>query len=775
MLKRLIWLSMDFPKATLLVIALLTVAFGSQFTKIKIDTDPENMLAADQPDRALYNEVKKRFSIHDLIVVGITDEAGMFRPEALQRFARVVDGIVKISGVITDDVISLTTTNDVRSKTGLLEVRRIMHQIPADATAAEQLRNAIADNPLLSDKVASADGSGLAVYVPIASKDQADRIGAEIETIAKAELAPEQRYYLAGLPIAEDRFGYEMFIQMGLMSPASGMMIFLLLWFMFRKVTLVLPVMAVAMFSVAWGMGLLIGFGFTVHIMSSMIPVFLMPIAVLDSVHILSDFYDRYPAIGDRREALRQSIGELYTPMLFTSLTSSVGFASLMLAPIPPVQVFGAFVAVGILIAWLLTVTLLPASIMLVREDKLQAALGHLQAGNSRLGRGLQIFGRFAFRKASSIALISALVLVAGAWGITRTVVNDNPVNWFAESHELRIADKEMNQRFGGTYMAYLVLQGETEDAMKRPDVLDYMVKLQRTLEADPQVGKTSSLADIVGQVGYVLHDADPAWRKVPDTQDELAQYLFLYLMSGDAGDLDDFVDYDYRSANIWVQMKQGDNQVMSRVLTRAARHVEANPLPHGVTMQWSGLTYINKVWQDLMVVGMMKAILGGFLAVLVLMMLLFRSVSLGVVSMLPLTFAITLSYGLLGYAGKDYDMPIAVCSSLALGLSIDFAIHFTQRFRACLARVGDDLARANVEMFGETARAIVRNALVIAIGFSPMMLSHLGPYRTVGIFFVMLMTFSSVVTLGLLPGLLKLSHNRLWSSGPMPQPQVVK
>jgi hypothetical protein len=767
MLKRLIALSMDFPKSTLIVTFLLTILFSTQFVKIHIDTDPENMLSADQPDRVLYNEIKKNFGIHDLIVFGVTDEAGAFRPATLKKVARIIDGILKIPGVITDDVVSLTTTNDVRAKAGLLEVRRIMHQIPNDAAGSEALRAAIADNPLLSDKLASADGTGLAIYIPIVAKDQAHRIGGEIKKLARAELKEGQQFYLAGLPIAEDSFGTEMFNQMGIMSPVSGMMIFLLLWFLFRKVTLILPVMAVAMFTVVWGMGSLIGLGFTVHIMSSMIPVFLMPIAVLDSVHILSDFYDRYPAIGDRRETLRQTINKLYTPMLYTSLTSSVGFASLMLAPIPPVQVFGAFIAIGIMVAWLLTLTFIPASIMLIREDKLKAALGHIKSGDSRLAQWLQRFGQFAYRRAGVIAVTATLILATGFWGISRTVVNDNPVNWFSESHELRIADNVMNKLFGGTYMAYLVLEGTTDDDMKRPEVLDYMVKLQRTLDADPAVGKTSSLADIIGQVGYVLHDSDSAWRKVPDNREELAQYLFLYQMSGDVGDLDNFVDYTYRSANIWVQMKQGDNRIMARVQDRVTQYTTTNPPPDGITLEWSGLTYINKVWQDLMVTGMMKALLGGFVAVLVLMIILFRSVSLGMLSMLPLTFAITLSYGLAGFLGKDYDMPIAVCSSLALGLSIDFAIHFIQRCRACLTQTGGDLDKANQLLFGETARAIVRNALVIAIGFLPMVLSPLGPYKTVGVFFALLMIFSSLTTLGLLPGLLKITQKYWWENKP--------
>jgi predicted RND superfamily exporter protein len=240
--------------------------------------------------------------------------------------------------------------------------------------------------------------------------------------------------------------------------------------------------------------------------------------------------------------------------------------------------------------------------------------------------------------------------------------------------------------------------------------------------------------------------------------------------MSGDPGDLDNFVDYDYRYANIWVQMKRGQNQDMARVEKAVTTHMAEHPPPAGITVRWSGLTYINKVWQDLMVVGMRDAVLGGFLAVFGLMVILFRSVLLGLISMLPLTFAIVLSYGLVGLAGKNYDMPIAVCSSLALGLSIDFAIHFIQRFRARI-RENPDLDAANRYMFGEPGRAIARNALVIVLGFLPMVLATLTPYKTVGAFFALLMTVSALTTLILLPGLLRMVSGRLLTTNAAGEP----
>ena len=594
------------------------------------------------------------------------------------------------------------------------------------------------------------------IYIPIGKKDQSYRISKEIERILKKELAPEQKYYLAGLPVAEDTFGHEMFVQMGITAPLAGFFIMILLFLLFRKGVFVIPPMMDAMLAVCWAMGLLIGLGFTVHIMSSMIPIFLMPIALLDDIHILSDFFDRYPSIRDRRKTIIATMKDLYRPMFFTSITSAVGFGSLALADIPPVRVFGLFVAFGIMAAWLFSHTIVPAIIMLMNEEKLTAFLERRHNKRSFLDRTLKGLGDFAFAKTKIILLGAAIVLAIGMIGIKQIQINDNPVKWFKPGHKIRIADKVMNKFFGGTYMAYLVVEGDEEDAIKRPQVLSYIDKLQSHLENLKIVGKTSSIADVVRRINYVLHDENESFDSVPKRQDEIGQYLFLFSMTGDPNDLDNFIDYGSQKANIWVQMKGGENIQMREVEASTYEFTKRNPPPTGITIKWSGLTYINKVWQNLMVFGMLKAILGSFSVVFLLMVLEFRSVRLGIISMLPLTFAIICSYGLVGLLGKDYDMPIAVCSSLSLGMAIDFAIHFLQRFKAGYKKYNNAEA-TNTYMFQEPARAITRNAIVITFGFLPLLGATLTPYITVGTFFATLMMFSFLTTLILLPAVMRL------------------
>jgi outer membrane lipoprotein-sorting protein len=210
--------------------------------------------------------------------------------------------------------------------------------------------------------------------------------------------------------------------------------------------------------------------------------------------------------------------------------------------------------------------------------------------------------------------------------------------------------------------------------------------------------------------------------------------------------------------------MRAGENSAVQSVVDAAADFLKGNPPPEGIETGWAGLSYVNVVWQDRMVRGMGRALLGSFVTVFLMMVLLFRSPLWGLVSMLPLTGTILFIYGMLGWTGRDYDMPVAVLSSLTLGLSIDFAIHFIQRSRQIHRETGS-FEETMTRTFGGTGRAIFRNMMVLAIGFVPMFFASLTPYVTVGLFFFLIMVVSGVVTMLLLPAIAALRPEIFYTS----------
>jgi predicted RND superfamily exporter protein len=811
------------------------------------------MLPADQSARVFHNDVKRDFTLYDMVVVGIVndeDPDGVFNPASLARLHELTRGIERIDGVIRQEVLSLSTVDNIaQGGPGVVRFEWLMNVPPETREEARAIRDAAQRIPTIAGTLLSEDAKAVGVYVPIEEKSESHRIATEIEEII-AGFDGDEQYFITGLPVAEDTFGVEMFKQMGIAAPLAGLLVFLLMWFFFRSLTLVVAPMIVAMVTVIATMGLLIGFGFPVHIMSSMIPIFLMPIAVVDSVHLLSEFADLYPRIGDREKTVRIVMENLFTPMLYTSLTSAAGFASLALAPIPPVRVFGVFVAIGIILAFLLTVTFIPAYIGRLSP----ASIAGLQAVEAHerhfLARGVALLGPKAVSAAKVTAAVTFIVLLISAVGIARIQINDNPVRWFRRNHDIRVADRVLNEHFGGTYNAFLVLEassGSDEDhavadaiglALERaaaagdldlkaeweelhqaavaaphtehldalvdavfskldeanegeaelwdevlvalegaqseaklfqsPRALEFVAGLQEELTRSGLVGKSNSVADIVKTVHRELREGDTGYFTVPGTPAAVAQTLLSYQSSHRPDDLWHFLTPDYRAVNIWLQLKSGDNQDMVRVTEHVDRYLESNGPPDGASVGWAGLTYLNVVWQNDMVNGMLKALLGSFVVVFIMMLVLFRSLPFAILAMLPLSVTIAFIYGLIGLVGKDYDMPIAVLSALTLGLSVDFAIHFLQRARVIHAQTRN-WSQTVQGLFGEPARAIARNAVVIAVGFVPLLASPLLPYNTVGLFLAAIMAVSCMVTLVLLPGVMDLLQKRLFGGGAEP------
>ncbi|MDH4126176.1 MAG: efflux RND transporter permease subunit [Gammaproteobacteria bacterium] len=825
------------PKLIYTLVLLAVVVLGAFIARIQIDTDPENMLPATQADRLFHNAIEDRFTLHDAIVIGMVNEKdpnGIYNVASLAALHSLTQAILALDGVIAPDLMSLAVTDNIDQQgPGTIRFEWMMRDAPATSSAALEIRDKVSRLPLLLDTLVSGDGKAAAIYVPIASKDLSYPLSIEIRALMD-KIDTDDAFHITGLPVAEDTFGHDMFVQMGISAPLAGLMIYLLMLYFFRSVPLVIVPMLVALATIVMTMGLMIGSGFTVHIMSSMIPIFLMPIAVVDSVHVMSEFADRYRPGDDARQIISEIIDHLFTPMLFTSLTSAVGFLSLLLTPIPPVQIFGAFVAFGILLAFVLTIVLIPAYVVRMNPAALAklAARSKTPHTDTLLARLLRLGGRFAIRRAKLITGITVLLIAISIAGVSRIDINDNPVRWFKANNAIRVADRVLNEHFAGTYDAFFVLTHRDPDArsefiasveallanlpqpaagllrellydrddasdyygtliaaiedalfaadaasvdtlenvlalaeaaqrdskyFQRPDILQRIADIQRVLADSGYVGKTNALTDVVKVVNRELRGGSDDEYRIPATAAAVAQTLLQYQSSHRPQDLWHMVTPDFSSTAIWLQIKSGDNQDMSQVVEFLDNYLAANPLPANIEARWAGKTFINVVWQNTMVSGMLMSLLGAFAFVFVMMAFLFRNPKLGLLAMVPLSVTILGAYGLIGWIGKDYDMPIAVLSSLTLGLSVDFAIHFIERTRDFLRSSGSfEVARQ--KMMEEPARAIARNAIVIAIGFTPLFFAPLVPYITVGAFMAGIMTLSGVTTLFLLPALISLA-----------------
>jgi hypothetical protein len=402
--------------------------------------------------------------------------------------------------------------------------------------------------------------------------------------------------------------------------------------------------------------------------------------------------------------------------------------------------------------------TLVPAVLMRLNEERFLQETRGAEAGASSWLSGL---GKFAVRHPKSIGVVGCALLVIAGLGLSRIEANNNMVHWFKPDRDIRTADRVMSARLGGTATAYLVVQGSTEDVMKTPAMLRDIEGLQREMEKDPWVGKTFSVVDYVKRINRVLHQDDPAYDQIPDSATEIAQDLFLFGMAAKPSDLDNVVDYPFQKANIFLHLKSWDAGVMADVLRRAEAYLKTHPLTGGATLRPAGIAYFNLVWSDEVLWGMVRSFLAGLVLVLILLITQLRSLLWGILAFLPLLFTIAFIYGVMGFVGKDFDMPVAVLSTLSLGMAIDFAIHFVARFRRRYA-AEPDLEKALLWTVIRPGKGIMQNAVLFAVAFSVMVFASLTPYITVGVLIIGIMLLSAALTLAGLPALIMIFHKRL-------------
>ncbi len=825
-------LSVNYPKSVFMFTLLLSLVALAMLFNVKVDTDPENMLPHNNPARVLHDSVKQKFALSEMMVVGIVNnqhENGVYNIGTLNRLKALSEKVVLIDGVIAEDLMSLSNTDNIsQTEDGAVAFHWMIDGTLNNQAQADLIKSWVSRLPMINNTLVSGDGKAAGIYIPIVAKDQSYRIYQEINKIIKQLEKSDDEYFITGLPVAEDTFGVEMFTQMAISAPAAGLLIFVIMLFFFRSMAIVAAPMIVAMATVILTMGAMIGVGFPVHIMSSMIPIFLMPIAVVNAIHMLSTFTDHYRPGMDKKALIQDSVKELFRPMLFTSITSLVGFVSLNTADIPPVKVFGSFVAIGIAIAFLLTIVFIPAYISVLSDKQLNKMASRIHKSDDShglLARALHALPAWIERHSLMIVLFTVVLVGFSGWGISKINVNDNPMNWFQAKHPIREADRALNSHFAGTYQAFLSFDAKGQDgtaiakemqqavqdapqtlqnivrdllaekqkdgvvnlaalneavinqqfmadaetqpywdklsslldsALQKPFLepknLAYLQKVQNALDASGLVGKSMGLVDLLKTVNRELKGGDEQHYVLPENAEQAAQSILTYQSSHTPKQIWHIVTPDYSSSVVWLQLKSGDNQDMNKVVDYMDNWFKANPVPENLSKNWSGLTYINVVWQDTMVNGMLGSLASSFVIVGLMMIFLFRSLSWGLIAMLPLSVTISLIYGLIGWIGKNYDMPVAVLSALTLGMSVDFAIHFIER--AKLVRNKDNWRSDLINVFDAPGRAIARNAIVIALGFTPLLVAPLVPYQTVGVFMALIMAISCLVTLILIPAL---------------------
>jgi hydrophobe/amphiphile efflux-3 (HAE3) family protein len=745
MFKRVSETVIRFPWVFIAFFLLVSIGFGSFIPNAEIEPDLKRSIPKDHPCRVDTDKIEEIFGGTQMIMaVIIADD--VLNPETLTRAKELSKRMGRLSQV--DRVLSLFELKDIRAEGGEMLVDPAVKRIPHTAEEREKLRESLRDNDLVYGNVVARDFTATAIIGMLRLGISDNEVLSAVEKMI-AEVPGPEPVELGGIPYVRNIVGKDMREDMRFFMSFGLLIMLVFLYICFRQLRgVVLPFLVVVM-SIALSMGIIPLMGWKIHVLSVLLPVMLIAVANDYGIHLIAKYQeDNYPGNTlTPKDLAKRMIQDLGKPVLFAAVTTMAGMLCLMSHIMIPAKQLGVLAAVGIAFAFLASVTFIPAVIALIPKPKPIVDLKKESGKRPALDRSLLFMARFVSKRPKLIVVFAFAGVALVSTGIYFLQVETNMVNFYSSDAPVFRSANMVNKYFGGNDSISVVAEGDIKD----PDILRHINDLERGLESQPNVGTTSSLARVIRRMNKVMNDGDPAYDRIPDTRDAIAQYLLLYSMSGDPDDFDRLVDFPYRHAQITARINTTSMKGISEVVRYAKDYVKNDPNSPFNIIGGHGVMFTDMI--QIIVNGQIKSLLASLLVTTILMSLLFQSSVAGLLAFLILGLAMAVLFGLMGYLGINLDVATSMLSAIMIGVGVDYTIHYFWRYRIERS-AGKEPADAVVSTLTTVGRGIIFNALSVVVGFAILFASAFLPVKFFGFLVVVSISACLMGALVLLPAI---------------------
>ena len=735
----------------LVLIATLAVSvfFVSMMTQnTRMETDLDEYMPQDHPAFVYSDQAEEWFGIKDGIIVAIENPEGIYNAVTLEKLRDITREFMDMPEVNRNDVTSLYTADNIVGTEYGLEVNPFYTDVPDTEPALNELREAVETNEMTYGRTVSEEGDVALIIVEIEDDVFTQEFYNKILEVTAGFETEDIKVHVAGRPIVEGTMALLAPEDMKKMVPIVIILIVGALWFMLRSVRATVLTMLVVLFSVIWAFGLMATLGIPIYAVTTLMPVMLIAIGVADGIHLLSHlqlFMQKNPG-ASKKEALIDMLKYMWKPILMTSVTTSVGFISLLTSEVVPIRYFGLFTAFGVMMAMVFSLVFVPAALNI---------FGLPRAGRPKTSKKDHVHPLadkmtkkvLRFKPASIIA--AAAIIALSIIGMQKVWINSSFLDKFEEDSDIVQTDNFINENFGGTTNLNVILDAgeEGQDVFKEPEVLELMDEMQQKVEGELDiVGASFGITDYLKRMNKVMHEDDEEYNTIPETKEMVAQYLLLYEMSGDPDNLNQVVDYNYTKSNLTFQLKS-DNSIAINSALEVINNYEEDFNPKGVEINYAGSGYKGLVFTDLILEGQIKSLVIALFLIIILLSLMFRNIRIGLIGAVPIIITAFIGFGVMGFLDIPLDTTTALLSSIAIGIGIDYAVHFLEQYRINAKKTGDKLQTARNTM-NHTGRAISFNAIVVIAGFLVLLFSVFPPNRQLGALVSLNMFTSFVGTL---------------------------
>lgn len=645
----------------------------------------------------------------------------------------------------------------------VLDLAPLMEQVPQTQAGLTDLSNKVMSNPLFVGLLVSkpqntplqmnqpfpVKASSIQVELNLSEDDSPKMIALYNQIAAIAdEIDTADEILIGGPPMVAAQTAYEMETNNLIMMPFVILVVSLILFFAFRRYQGIVIPLSIAIITTLWTLAIMAITRTPQNIVTTALPVFLISIAVADAIHFLNTYYINRQT-QNNQQAIVSSFHHLLRPLLYTSITSAVGFIALSNTDLQFMQEFGIFVSIGIILAFLFTIILLPALLAtfdqtanqqtMVNQAKLATLL------NAKIQQSIKLILQYKMR----FSFLFVTVFILAGVTLPHLVVDNQVVGVFSDDTRIKQDEEKIKAHFGGNTPLSIVLTASEEHYFKQPEVVASIEQFSTELAKINAISYVSALTDFVKRS---YQQQENTAYQLPENADAsmIAQYLFTY-ENGSDQEIRDLVDLSYENTRLFITLNSDSSIVINEVMTEINRLAEST-LPKGISYKMTGFAELLSKATEEIVINQFENNLIAVLAIFITLLVLYRSFTLAIIGIVPLTLTVYFIFSMMSVLNIPLDIGTALVSCITFGIGIDYAIHFLSTLKSAALNSKESIENIILETVGKVSSPILVNSFSLAAGFLVLMAAGYQPIINLGLIIAAAMMLCALMTLFLLP-----------------------
>jgi len=729
-------------------------SYGGQF--LGFSNDYRMFFGDDNPQLLAFEKMQKTFNKNDNILFVVTPKSGkVFSRETLTAIKDITEEAWQIP--YSTRVDSITNYQHTSAEEDDLIVDDLVVDPDALSDADLVKIQSIAINePMLVHRLISPDskytGVNVTVQLPGKALDEVPKAIAFARDIRQRMLEkyPDIEIRLVGLAVMNNAFPEASEEDVAHLYPLALGFIILTLLLLLRGVSGTIATFIMIIFSIMTAMGLAGWSGILLSPPVMSAPIMILTMAIADAVHLLVTMRHELAIGKNKNDAMIESMRINFRPIFVTSLTTMLGFLSLNFSDAPPFHDLGNIAAIGVAVAFVYSITFLPAIVSI------------LPATGKREVAGKQImtkFGEFVIKRQKALLIGNTLVIIVLACFVPLNELNDKFVEYFDKTIDFRLDSDYASEHLTGVYYIDYALGSEESGGISDPQYLANVAKFSQYLRSQPEVIHVQTITDTFKRLNKNMHGDDPTWQRLPEDRDLAAQYLLLYEMSLPYGlDLNNQIDIDKSATKIAVTLKTLTSNEVIAFDNRSMQWLSENvpsikPYSSGPTLMFAHLGKRN-------INSMLTGTSFALISISVVLIFFLGSLKYGIISLLPNLTPALAAFGIWGITVGQVGIGLSIVTGMTLGIVVDDTVHFLSKYLRARREKGLSAEDAVRYAFNSVGIALVITSLVLVAGFMIMAQSHFYLNSSMGLLTSVVIILALIIDLTFLPPLLmKFAH----------------